>query len=536
MIRYIVLLLFFLPFYGFAVVWNVGSARIYKKPSEVAPLVNHGDTIYIDGGNYLGDVCAWNKNDLKIIGINGKPHLQANGVSAMGKGIWVLTGNNITVKNVAFSGARVNDKNGAGIRLEGIGLNIESCYFNDNENGILTGYNGGKIVVLNSEFAANGDGVGYAHNIYIGGLDTAIIQFNYFHGAKVGHEFKSRARVNYLLYNRFSNELGGTASRNVDLPNGGVAILMGNIMEQSTASANNNMIGYGLEGLFNTAPHALYVINNTIVNNRGNGSFLDVQSPAFAFKVYNNIFAGAGTPINIRGSGATLDSSHNVVSTNIAQVGFVDAATYNYQITAVSPALNTGINAGTGVDGFSLIPVSMYQHPLQSSIRSIQGNIDIGAFEFYDNTLPVNFGTIAAYLKQDNLNVYWTTLQEKNNHFFEVQVSRDGQHFTTLDKVFSKAPDGNANEPINYIFTGKMDKVVWSVALLLLCCGVLVRSRKRLALWIAVGLMGVLLYSCSRSAGNIVDVKQRIFVRIAQIDKSGNAAYSKIIEVARPDQ
>ncbi|MBK9629344.1 MAG: hypothetical protein IPO56_17085 [Flavobacteriales bacterium] len=52
---------------------------------------------------------------------------------------------------------------------------------------------------------------------------------NYSHQTNVGHELKSRANVNFIEYNRFSNEQNGSASREIDLPDGGQACAIGNV-------------------------------------------------------------------------------------------------------------------------------------------------------------------------------------------------------------------------------------------------------------------------------------------------------------------
>ncbi|MEO6303945.1 MAG: hypothetical protein ABIP51_12315, partial [Bacteroidia bacterium] len=57
-----------------ATIWHVGPAQTYTMPSQVAPLVNHGDTVNIDAGTYNSNVCAWNKNNLLIRCINGMAH------------------------------------------------------------------------------------------------------------------------------------------------------------------------------------------------------------------------------------------------------------------------------------------------------------------------------------------------------------------------------------------------------------------------------------------------------------------------------
>lgn len=437
---------FVLPLCSIAAKWQVGPGLTYTTPSQVAPLVNAGDTIEIEAAEYLGDVCAWTKNNLVILGVNGRPHLKANGNNAMGKGTWVFVGNNITVKNIEFSGAAVPDENGAGIRLDGIGLHAVNCYFHDNENGILTGNNGGKVTIENCEFGYNGDGVGYAHNIYIGRIDTAVIRASYFHHAKVGHEFKSRAGVNYLLYNRFSNEATGTASRNVDLPNGGLSYLIGNIFQQGANSANGNIVGYGLEGLSNVAPHALYVINNSFVNDRTNGSFLHVQDGLSTIKIYNNIFAGTGTVLNYAGNINAIDSATNLVQPDISTVGFADPSAYNYEIAPNASPENLGSDPSTAY-GFSLSATHEYMHNAQSRTRTTLAAIDIGAYET-SGILPLTMIDLNAALHEGKAIISWTTENEQNIIAFEIQRSLDASSFENIGRITA-----NNNALNNYKFT-----------------------------------------------------------------------------------
>ena len=78
------------------------------------------------------------KLTLRGIG-QGRVKLPANGKHAGGKAIWVIAGNDVTVENIEFSGARVPDRNGAGIRPEGQNLTVRNCRFYDCEDGILGG-------------------------------------------------------------------------------------------------------------------------------------------------------------------------------------------------------------------------------------------------------------------------------------------------------------------------------------------------------------------------------------------------------------
>ena len=160
----------------------VGPGRTNANPSDAAGAAQDGDVIEIDAGTYVGDVAIWWANNLTIRGVGGYAHLEANGQHAQGKAIWVIKGNNTTVENIEFSGATVADRNGAGIRQEGAGLTVRHCYFHDNENGILGG--AGDIVIEYSEFAKNGFGDGYSHNMYISNAASFTLRHSYSHHAK----------------------------------------------------------------------------------------------------------------------------------------------------------------------------------------------------------------------------------------------------------------------------------------------------------------------------------------------------------------
>ena len=386
---YFISFLFFSVLASQAAVWQVGPTHSYTKPSQVSGLVQSGDTVDIDAGVYTADVAHWTANNLLLRGVgNGYAHLNANNTSYGQKGIWVIGGNNTTVRYIEFSHCHdvaAVDMNWAGIRQEGLNLTVSHCYFHDNDDGILAGtLNPSKIVIQFTEFNHNGFGDGYSHNLYINHVDTLVFRYNYSHHATIGHELKSRAHVNYILYNRFSNESTGDASREMDLPDGGMAIVVGNVIEQGPNSTNSGIIGYGLESLGNTAPHNFYFINNTMVNDKSNGTFISVGNGMNILKAYNNIFAGSGTELS--GSASTVDTLKNWRVTNIASAGFVNAAGYDYHLVAGSQAINAGAAPGSASNGYALTPTLEYSHPASSVARAVQGTIDIGAHEYSAGT------------------------------------------------------------------------------------------------------------------------------------------------------
>ena len=88
---------------------------------------------------------------------------------------------------------------------------------------------------------------GTTHGLYIGSNNQSLVAIgNEICGTNVGHDIKSRASVNLIenntLYdgaadpNQPSCNVGSTSFA-LDLPNGGVAVVVGNTMIRGTASA-----------------------------------------------------------------------------------------------------------------------------------------------------------------------------------------------------------------------------------------------------------------------------------------------------------
>ena len=353
----------------------VGPGQPYQVPSQAAANAHDGDTVKIAAGTYKGDVAIWRANNLTITGVNGRAVIDGSGVAiANRKGIWVIAGDNTTVQNIEFTGARDasgRDKNWAGIRQEGATLNVSNCSFHDNHNGLLAGANpDSDITIKQSEFASNGAGDGFSHNMYIGAVRSFTLAYSSSRDARIGHLVKSRAATNKILYNSLMDGPDGTASYEVDLPNGGRSYLIGNVIVQGSKTANPTIINYAEEGASN--PHQeLYVVNNTIVNNRGSGTFVAIAGQPTDARLVNNIFAGGGTVLSGQATAAANLASNDP--------GFVNQAEGDYHLAPGSRAINAGTNPGTG-DNVSLTPRYEYQR-LNGAPRPQNDALDIGAYE-----------------------------------------------------------------------------------------------------------------------------------------------------------
>jgi hypothetical protein len=339
-------------------VLRVSSSDPLLSLAATARAARDGDTIEVESGTYAGDVAAWPQSNLTIRGIGKRPVLVADGKSAEGKGIFVLKGARIRVENLEFRGARVRDRNGAGIRFEGESLSLSRCKFVDNENGVLTGNEPSmSLAIEGCHFDANGNSQGSAHNLYAGLIGSLTIEGCWFGRSKVGHLLKSRARRNLILYSRLTTE-DGTSSYELEFANGGNATVLGNLIQQGQASENQTMISYGAEG-YKWPENELTLAFNTLVNDRSRGGVFVRVSPGASWTVMRyNLLVGAGT-MQID---APQESSDN---REAGRREFADPAVFDYRLRTGSPLVGQAGFRG-GIDRDIPLPLREYVHEATS--------------------------------------------------------------------------------------------------------------------------------------------------------------------------
>ncbi len=341
---------------------RVGKNGAIQTIAEAARLARDGDIVEIEAGEYHGDVALWHQKKLTIRGVGGSARLFADGTSSEGKAIWVIRNGDFTIENIDFIGARVPDRNGAGIRFENGALKIRNCLFWNNQNGILTtgsdAQRDARLEIEGSEFGYNGAGDGLSHNLYVGKIALLRVTGSYFHHANVGHLLKSRAARNEILYNRLTDENGGRSSYELDLPNGGFATIMGNIIQQSHETENSTMISYGREG-YAWPKNSLDLANNTIVNDQPNGgAFLRTGEGTATVTSMNNLLVGRGK----------YHVQTDLVSANDIETDweiFRQASRYDYRLAEKGLQLNYKSSGQNTNDNGKLMPDKQYWHPRQ---------------------------------------------------------------------------------------------------------------------------------------------------------------------------
>ena len=360
---------------------EVGPGKKFDKPSAAIKAAKDGDVIEIDAkGSYEGDVCYVRASNLTIRGVGeGRALLDAKGTSAGRKGILVTTGKDITVENLEFRNAG-GEVNAAGIRAEGQNLTVRNCKFFECRDALLGG--AGEVLIEHSEFSHCGHNDNPAtHNLYISQNVTKLTyRYNYSHHSYEGHLLKTRAKESWILYDRITDE-DGTGSAVADFPNGGVVVLVGNILHKGPKGQNNRLIAYGMEGVKHEK-NALYVVNNTLVweNRRPQElAFVHVVKAPEGFTpvIRNNVCVG---PLRLTSS-AKSEESGNLIFKTAAETGFVDAAAFDFRLKAGSPCIDKGVDPGKFGE-FSLVPESQYVHPAKTEKRPTVGALDVGAFEF----------------------------------------------------------------------------------------------------------------------------------------------------------
>ncbi len=360
------------------ITFQVGPSFMYGRPSHISKVARDGAVVEIEAAEYLDDVAVWKQNNITLRGVGGRAHLRSRGKTIEGKAIWVIKGNNVVIENMEFSGAQVPSKNGAGIRLEGKNLTLRHCYFHNNEMGLITARNPkSEIIIENSEFANNT--VNYqrdkklGHNIYIGEVAKFTLTGSYIHDAETGHNVKSRAHENYILYNRITDEKSAS-SYLLDLPNGGDAFVVGNIFHQKSIAENKTLLSFAAERNQKLTNASLYVVNNTFVNSAKDAVFIDNHSAGLA-QLLNNLFVGPGSI-----SKGNAEQRHNI---QLLSADFVNQERYDYRLkSAMSTVVNQGVTPELAKNGFILTPAYQYLHPAKIEPRAVNGAIDIGAYEF----------------------------------------------------------------------------------------------------------------------------------------------------------
>ncbi len=324
-------------------VLTVGVGQEYQTIAAAVAASHNGDLILVQPGTYTNDFADIG-TQVTIAGAGGMVDMVATQAPANEKGIFVVD-NSVTIDNFIFQGCAIPDAeggNGAGIRYQGGAMVLNNDAFIGNQDGILAGAVDGlavnTITISGSTFDnngnSNGPNAGYTHNCYIStGVTSFTANGNIFERANVGHELKSRAATNVITNNAFYDGPTGTASYDIDLPNGGADTISGNIIEKGPNSPNYTMVHFGGEGI----PYAgstLTVTGNHFINDQGSSAIGVLNQTTLQATITGNEF-------------------DNIAAANIANGPYTQSGNFDQNGVAIASNASNQFAPGVDVDDFS---------------------------------------------------------------------------------------------------------------------------------------------------------------------------------------
>ncbi len=283
---------------------EVGAGRAFAMPSAAAAAAGPGDHIVIYPGQYF-DCATLAANNLTVEGAGDAATVVLTDKTCGGKALLIVDGDDITIRNLTLTRARVADGNGAGIRAEGGNLTVDGVHFINNQDGILTGSNPSMVLtVRHSEFTKNGVCLeACAHAIYAGKIASLMVQDSVFRDTRQGHDIKSRAAHTEVTGCDIQDGQSGTASYLIEAPNGGAVIVRNNTLEKGPMSGNHTAaISVGAEGVDQATPE-ITVEHNHFTNDGNYRTALVNNMSATEATLRGNTIKGSVDPL--RGDGSS---------------------------------------------------------------------------------------------------------------------------------------------------------------------------------------------------------------------------------------
>jgi hypothetical protein len=332
------------PAPGAGRVWLAGPAGAALTLPEALRQAADGDVIELMPGVYK-DRLLIERRRLTIRGMRGGEAVMVQGAGPpmAERALWTVRGGELLLEEIEFRGARSANGSGAAVLLEGGRLTLRRCRFFDNEHSLATNNDAqAELVVEGSVFGMAPKVVGGLHHLVtVGRIARFSVTGTRFQQGFEGHLLKSRARENLIAYNFVHDGQRGGASLEIDLPLGGLAQIVGNVIGQGADTQNPVMVSYGSEGSAWDV-NRLRVVHNTFVNHgwvpawflRVHGDQLPAGTEVVAI---NNLLVGMG--VFEWGNPGFFAGNHHARRGQLA-----DLDTYAFELPPSSPLRGAGID------------------------------------------------------------------------------------------------------------------------------------------------------------------------------------------------
>ncbi len=287
------------------------------------------------------------------------------------------------------------------------------------------------------------------------------------------------------------------------------------------------------------------LIQGTVWNDANNNAIRGAGENGIANDLWANLVSPSGVVIsslkvNANGTYTTYIASNSVV-TGDYKVILTNSEKYEgVALSAADNPLNgysyTGVNVGGTANTSNktgVINLGQIYRPVYDDIADVSG-IDFG---IRNASLPITLDAFNASISGNRLSVKWTTLMEKSNLHFEVEASADGNQFTKIGTVSSKALNGDSDKSLDYEFILNLDSNHFAFAwggLAFICSLLWFKRNHRFAGFIlltcTIIAAGV---SCTKQDAPIDGTNSKIFIRLKQVNKDSSFEYSKTIQAVK---
>lgn len=305
---------------------------------------------------------------------------------------------------------------------------------------------------------------------------------------------------------------------------------------QKGANINGEVVG-GRSGYSVSMPDANTVAIGAPENNANGGSSGQVRVYSF------NASAWVQKGANINGEAAGNEYGYSVSMPDANTLALGAPGTheggniYSGQVRVYSFNGSAWMQKGTTINGEAILDqCRVASMPNANTVAIGAPGYDGGHVNVYDfASLPVIFGAVNASIRLNTLTVHFTSRTETNNDHFVVEASANGVDFTEISRIPSKAPGGSSTNDTEYSVSINMDGgTSYSAIIIFALLGALLFLSKRNRKWIAAGMLVCMasFISCEKNADASI-TNSDLFIRIAQVDKDGTTAYSKVVKVGK---
>jgi hypothetical protein len=341
---------------------TVGPAGQPEAMRQALKAAKDGDVIRLLPGDYKGVSAVITQKQLTIRGEGERPVFTGNAKGVDGNAIFIIRGGEVRLENIEFRGVRTSDATGAGVRLESGKLTVVKCMFIDNETGLVAAHEqSAELTIENSVFGIAPREVGRLnHLLYVGRIARFSITGSRFSQGFEGHMIASRARENFIGYNLLRDSNNGGSSYEIDLPLGGAATIIGNVISQGVNAQNPVVISYGSQGKA-WDKNSLVLSHNTLIT--------EGWRPAWFLRVYRDRVQGMEEPLAVNnitvGMGVfSLGASGQFEGNWPASLGMLaDVVTNAFELPSGSWLRGRGVNS-KNVLGRDLSPKFEFEFPV----------------------------------------------------------------------------------------------------------------------------------------------------------------------------